>query len=251
VPYPRLDGAIRFPSLRRSRIVPSDRRQRFDSGPFLRRSYDLDGHLRHGHLSPISQFTDSHSDITPIVTVLFSLTRQGSGNNALDMPTLDKTKGIRRSMRALHGSRRGQYRVAWIEYIFCCYTASLYLSTRLGSLKCMRPERIMYETRPQHPYATQSSQVDVRENFLETPARSRLSLYKRLLGLPIFGTPRPYVTINLERLGPGWSYYLGIAAFATAVVAYLALCYFYWWLWLPFALMALMGAPQHSSVRYS
>ena len=91
--------------------------------------------------------------------------------------------------------------MAWIEYIFCCYTASLYLSTRLGSLKCMRPERIMYETRPQHPYATQSSHVDVRENLLETPVRSRRSLYKRLLGLPIFGTPRPYVTINLERLG--------------------------------------------------
>ena len=95
----------------------------------------------------------------------------------------------------------GHYRVAWIEYIFCCYTASLYLSTRLGSLKCMRPERITYGTRPQHPYATQPSLVDVRENLLEIPARSRLSLYERLLGLPIFGTPRPYVTINLERLG--------------------------------------------------
>ena len=95
----------------------------------------------------------------------------------------------------------GHYRVAWIEYIFCCYTASLYLSTRLGSLKCMRPERITYGTRPQHPYATQPSLVDVRENLLEIPARSRLSLYERLLGLPIFGTPRPCVTIDLERLG--------------------------------------------------
>ena len=58
----------------------------------------------------------------------------------------------------------------------------------------------MYETRSQHPYATQPSLGDVRENLLETPVRSLLSLYKRLLGLRIFETLRPYVTINLERL---------------------------------------------------